>query len=373
MEDAPDSDPTAITIVEVPPEAPAPPSAAPPQTNVSVFDFLVNEETPNASKISLIPGTDKPQTYVPSALDPDIATKRDIITTTDPHYDTHGFSYGTSPLPSPPRHKKEKKDEPKFEFITPGTRDLRHQLEQSYAQQASQPSTEKKRKRHQPDDLDLTALHDSDAMMEDAAAAPPAPPLHSGLTGGLTRLLSHDRDSYSPSPDLDPQRGAKSSQSLAVVKSRDKHDGRERSRLKSTSSRRRRTSDESRPRKKKHRTHSEARTEDSVGSTSRHRRKHRSRRAIEYPTTIDEEAGEQVREGAREGGQGGQLIKYATRAEFFMSLVTKGEDSARGMSVHKVLKRYHRERAQEREEEEKELFKGLRIRRNERGEVVVFF
>ena len=67
------------------------------------------------------------------------------------------------------------------------------------------------------------------------------------------------------------------------------------------------------------------------------------------------------------------MVVYKTRAEFFMSLITKGEDSEKGMSVHKVLKRYHRERARGREEEEKELFKGLRVRRNERGEIVVFF
>ena len=355
-----------MSVVEVLPEAPVPPSATPAQSNVNVFDFLVNDETPNASKISLAPGTHKPLDYIPSVLSSDIAMKKEILHASDPHYDKHGFSYGNDPLPSPPRQKKEK-DRPRLETITPGTRDLRRELEKSYVQ-----SSEKKRKRH-PEDLDLTATrassHDSDALMEDA---PSAPSLHSGLTGGLTRLLS--RSSYSPTPDPpSPIKRSKStsasqlqSQSL-VVKDADRE--RSKSRLTASSSgRRRRSSDESRPRKKKHRTHSSSRTNDDDGGSrhSHHRRKHR--KAIEYPSTIAEEGEEQAK-----GGGGQQLVKFATRAEFFMSLITKGEDSNRGMSVHKVLKRYHRERGREREGEEKELFRGLRVRKNERGEVVVFF
>jgi cell growth-regulating nucleolar protein len=59
-----------------------------------------------------------------------------------------------------------------------------------------------------------------------------------------------------------------------------------------------------------------------------------------------------------------------------MSFVTKGPDSERGLSVNKALKRYHRERetrnGEEKEEDDKELFKSLRLRKNERGEIVIF-
>jgi cell growth-regulating nucleolar protein len=62
-----------------------------------------------------------------------------------------------------------------------------------------------------------------------------------------------------------------------------------------------------------------------------------------------------------------------------MSFITKGPDSERGMSVNKALKRFHRERQEYNErvpsktDEEKELWKDLRLRRNDRGEVVLFF
>ncbi|KAK2743730.1 hypothetical protein FQN55_007134 [Onygenales sp. PD_40] len=103
-----------------------------------------------------------------------------------------------------------------------------------------------------------------------------------------------------------------------------------------------------------------------------------------------------------------QELAQRERASVFLSLVTKGPDSERGCSVHKALKRYHRdypssvgseEREREKDkdkdrgrgrergrgrgrdrdrdrdrkgEEEKELWRALRLRRNERGEVVVF-
>ena len=55
--------------------------------------------------------------------------------------------------------------------------------------------------------------------------------------------------------------------------------------------------------------------------------------------------------------------------------MTKGPESESGCSVNKALKRYHRERGEkvgaEKQVEEKELWKSLRLRRNERGEVVV--
>ncbi|PGG97592.1 hypothetical protein AJ80_09669 [Polytolypa hystricis UAMH7299] len=95
------------------------------------------------------------------------------------------------------------------------------------------------------------------------------------------------------------------------------------------------------------------------------------------------------------------------KASGFLSLVTKGPDSERGISMHKALKRYHREfpalfsslmdrdnngsegkergrgrgRGKERggsvdkdrkSDEEKDLWRALRLKRNDRGEIVVF-
>lgn len=67
----------------------------------------------------------------------------------------------------------------------------------------------------------------------------------------------------------------------------------------------------------------------------------------------------------------------------FLSLVTKGPESSRGFSVNKILKRFHKDcwgeyedgssRAdrEQRQEAEKELWRTLRLKRNERGEIVV--
>lgn len=64
-----------------------------------------------------------------------------------------------------------------------------------------------------------------------------------------------------------------------------------------------------------------------------------------------------------------------------MSLL-RSKDSERGCSVHKALKRFHRhfedeveddrDREWRRAEDEKDLWRALRLRRNERGEIVVF-
>jgi cell growth-regulating nucleolar protein len=70
-----------------------------------------------------------------------------------------------------------------------------------------------------------------------------------------------------------------------------------------------------------------------------------------------------------------QLVSYMTRGDLFMSFINKGPDSERGCSINKILKRYHRERhvrGEEKEEEDKDLWKSLRLRRNDRGEIVLF-
>lgn len=70
------------------------------------------------------------------------------------------------------------------------------------------------------------------------------------------------------------------------------------------------------------------------------------------------------------------MVVYRTRAELFLSFVNKGPESEHGCSINKALKRYHRERGERglglgKPEEEKELWKCLRVRRNDRGEVVI--
>jgi cell growth-regulating nucleolar protein len=78
-------------------------------------------------------------------------------------------------------------------------------------------------------------------------------------------------------------------------------------------------------------------------------------------------------------------------AAHFLSLVTKGPESSRGFSINKVLKRFHKDFTDEfdgdrgrdqgrsradrerRADDEKDLWRTLRLKQNERGEIVLFF
>jgi len=81
-----------------------------------------------------------------------------------------------------------------------------------------------------------------------------------------------------------------------------------------------------------------------------------------------------------EGGDvNGQMILYKPPPELFLSLINKGPESEKGVSVNKALKRFHREllatsggEVHSKGQEEKELWRNLRMRRNAMGEVVLF-
>ena len=359
IEDAPDEDTgNAISIVNAPPPAPSPPSAVPPaQTQpINVFDFLVSADTPNASRTSLEVTKESSKIVEQSSSIVGAGTRAAGLGIDDEAYEKYGFTYGTEPVPVA-------QGRPKVEYFTPAPKsghihnpsvDSLYTLEDSERR-----STDKKRKRVHTEELELIAArrpnHETDHIMADA---PPAI-LHSGLTGGLGRLLTKSKfeprsefsngghDPPSPvkriikPPVQEKDRGRKAGSVLVKV-------------------RRRRSSDESRPRKQR-RSHHES---DKHSQHSHHDRP--KRKAIEYPTQSHADEPRQ------------QLVLFKTRAQLFSSFVTKGPDSEQGYSLHKALKRYHRERGEEglaldKADEEKELFKALRLKRNDRGEIVVFF
>ena len=364
VEDAPDPESGAIAIVDPPPPAPTPPPAVRPSLDpVNVFDFLVTEETPNASRVSL-GGSREQMTMVEharSVFEPGdqlakVTSETGDMNGFDDDFEENGFSYGAEPVrirhddvgqtyatPAPKRDKDGKK-------IKDKDREVKERK-----------STDKKRKRHQVEELDLSAARPSsderDEIMEDAP-----PELHSGLTGGLTRLLSNSE--FPPSPDYSGGDGFEASPLSPLKRTRTtRESGKARTRASTTLIRTRkvssstRTSDESRPRKhhRKHHHHHDVRVETPA----------RNLKAIAYHAP-DADHSQQ------------QLIVYRTRAEHFMSFVQKGPESEHGCSINKALKRYHRERGEQglglgKGEEEKELWKSLRLRKKERGEIVVFF
>ncbi|KAL8855878.1 MAG: hypothetical protein Q9178_007498 [Gyalolechia marmorata] len=403
VEDALDADTeNAITIVQAPPEAPTPPPAVSAKNiqPVNVFDFLVNEATPNASKVSL-GGSHAQMEMKPHApplfeANPQSSSDSGTDHEYDSAYERHGYTYGTDPVPSTAALKQ-------IEYQTPAPklRSLNNASRESHIYEldgAERKSTDKKRKRTPVEELDLTAARapsrsqSNDAMILDA----PTPLLtHSGLTGGLNRLLSTKSSigngNLPPSPEYSTSNSQQQNPSPPSPITRKKRvittfDG-ERVRKtqsgalvrvrKGTSSRR--ASDESNRPRKHHRLLT---TETGDGGHHRDRasssrpRERSVVKTIEYhpPTTSTSSShAHHHNENQSSAQQQHQMVVYRTRAELFLSFVNKGPESENGCSINKALKRYHRERGTglAKQDEEKELWKSLRVRRNERGEVVI--
>ena len=342
VEDAPEYESQAITIVQTLPRAPSPPapSAIMTTASIDVFSYLVTEETPNASRISI--QTPKEQMKMVKNAQ-SLFTTNNASSEDESEWDSEEMEYGADPVPTRT-----------YEYQTPAPKVSIPERKNS--------STDKKRKR-QVEELDLTqarrSSHELDEEMPDVDESG-KPILHSGLTGGLSRMLSTARFPPSPEysagsgPEPSPPSPAKRKRATiagtimgAIVEKRGRAANGQLVRIRKP----RRASDESRPRKH-HRPHKSAREDSNDGL-----------KAIEYhrnpspnPTAVN------------------QVVVYERRAEMFLSFVTKGPESEAGCSMNKALKRYHRERGErgmDKQEEEKELFKCLRLKRNDRGEIVV--
>ncbi|KAL8811322.1 MAG: hypothetical protein Q9200_001879, partial [Gallowayella weberi] len=354
VEDALDADSeNAVTIVEAPPEAPTPPpavSARNPQP-VNVFDFLVNENTPNASKVSL--GGTRAQMemkpHAPPLFEANNAPPSSNSGTDheyDSAYERHGYTYGTRPIPAKAGLKR-------LEYETPGPKYASQNLSrESHIYEldgAERKSTDKKRKRTPVEELDLTAARPpsrQDAMILDA----PTPLLHSGLTGGLNRLLSTNPTKLPPSPEYsnssqqpDPSPpSAVTRKKKRVVTTFDGEKVRKtesgalvRVRKAPTS---RRASDESTRPRKQHRLLSK---DDNNNNSEDTKRPSSDRAASRQPSKRTVKAIEYHPYRRHQQQEQQQIIIYRTRAELFLSFVNKGPESEHGCSINKALKRYH--------------------------------
>jgi cell growth-regulating nucleolar protein len=455
VEDVPDDD--RVAIVDAPPHAPSPPPPAKSLENggVNVFDFLVTDSTPNASRVNL-PEVDEsrmiedsnPPAYseVATPAEPDRRLRGHCKTEShDSAYAQNGYSYGSTPVepsferfdsyqrlpieqyldePSPPPDPKD--------YYTPAPKhEIRRPREPDTAPSSAIISkSDKKRKRANVEGLDMALVRaqvERDAVMEDAP-----PLLHSGLTGGLSRMLN--RPEFPPSPDYSGGDWVDASPLSPMKRSKQTHIERERGRDR-----------ESKPRKitharahgstihgngawvrhRRHRDDSRAergRRSDRLGEGRRRRRSSSSvsqdrgvrglldapkpMKAIEYHQTRSRSLSAEPSDGnamvlhnTSSNGKGALVTTSKTnghhgngeavsvsqaRVDLFMGFVTKGPESERGCSINKALKRFHRERADRwdhgaswggmsKMEEEKELWKSLRLKRNERGEIVLFF
>ncbi|KAI9788337.1 MAG: hypothetical protein M1835_002325 [Candelina submexicana] len=410
VEDAPDCEGGNVAIVDAPPHAPSPPPAAPPAQEqaalpaVNVFDFLVTEDTPNASRTTLAPEDsqlvtkeqmrmkenapgifESEESYRENGVDVRYDDydydydNRSFRTAHDNYSDLHayedqGYSYGADPVRTNYHHDRQA-------YLPPAPRRETEHIkikekvskESRREKESKEHKKDKKRKRHPVEELDLSGSRPSsklqaDLLMEDA----PPVLLHSGLTGGLNRLLS--KSDFPLSPDYSgadgggaspnsPLKRSKHASTAIKTKAKDKNHITTLVKTRKPSSSSQETETEHRPRKH-HRHHHHHRSHRSASPPH-----HKQLKAIEYPQPSSTTSAQ--------NGDNSALILYRSRAELFMSFINKGPDSEKGLSVNKALKRYHRERGEKgvglgKGEEEKELWKELRMKRNDRGEIVLF-
>ncbi|KAM0721846.1 hypothetical protein Q7P37_002771 [Cladosporium fusiforme] len=358
FEDAPEEGEHAhaVAVIDVPPRAPTPPPAAQAlPENVNVFDFLVQDATPKAAAPApprKLLERESSSMYVNHPNDSQYSQYSNGDGST---YLQRGYSYGDAPveptfqrydsqgslLPPPeayatPAPKKEKKDK--------------------------SDKSDKKRKRHHVDDLDLSAAKRpasrDDEPMTDAPVPPPSTGrvLHSGLTGGLSRLVT-DPDFYADRIDAGPTpiSPLKRTKRNDPTKDRDSKDDK---------------------RKSSYVSHTSSRTASGSGSTSKPSDEtsssRRSSRRHKQPSPSSSPEPRRARASSTQPSSTNQLaVQHHSRAEMFLSFVNKGPESERGVSINKALKRYHRERGlravEDKEDEDKELWKEVRLRKNERG------
>jgi cell growth-regulating nucleolar protein len=300
-----------------------------------------------------------------------------------PAYATHGFEYGARPISAAferydsipdlrSRANGTTNHHSNGDFVTPDPR-------RSHARKISTDSAGQKksgkRKRGQPEDLDLSKINGPDVVMTDV------PPVHhSGLTGGLHRLTTQQRNGLPPSPDDSPNSPIKrsrrddrkdkvgrrkSSDSDKADRKRTKH---QRSTREEANGASKTTSKPSatatKPTASKRRTllASGGARKRSVSPSNSPSRKKPALKAIEYPTT----------ETQQDDSMALVRITHAPTTKpvaSFLDCLAKGTDSDEGVSVWRALKRWRRDGGKE--SGEKELWKGIKIRMNDRGELII--
>lgn len=377
---APADPPSSQSQPEQMPEAPTPPSAVPgfvvnadnEHEPVNVFDFLVDSSTPNQSRFNL-PATAREPSAEPMNLIEDESRRseppsQDLVRVRFEQNFSELVEYGNGPVPTAA-----------YQTPAPKGERERRQKERSVDRElASSKKSDKKRKRLHVDTANAegqavshTRTLSGDQIMTDA---PPAS-LHTGLTGGLNRLMRPSV--FPPSPDYSGDAAGEPSPSSPIKKTK-------RERGKSSKSKKDKEK-EKRGRSGGFRSelagffgantkeHHNRERDGSEDRPRKHHRKHRRESSPRRPKMIE------YKTAAAEGGDAnGQMVLYKPLPELFLSLVNKGPESERGVSVNKALKRFHRElvasggESHSKNQEEKELWRNLRLRRNELGEVVLF-
>lgn len=361
VEEVRDESAAAVAIIDAPPEAPSPPAV------VNVFDFLVGDGA------TTVHGDD---------IDDEWESDQDGGDLHDTQmgeynvqaYAVNGFSYGSEPVATTFDRFQSFSSLPQTgEVVTPAARKSSHSRNISIDSTGQKKS--QKRKRAHLDDIDTSKTND--IVMTDVPAA-----LHSGLTGGINRLLS--RPEFPPSPDLSGDAVGESPLS-PLKRNRRREDSHNREHRREKKPRRKSNSDtEDKKAKISSRSKESAASKRDPGRWERRRPRRRSAsppiakpgattrsgkplKAIEYPS----------QNGSSQQSQA--LVKYENKMELermpsvgknidlFLGCLVKGSETEQGVSIHKALKRWKRDGGSG----EKDLWKGLKIRANDRGELIV--
>jgi cell growth-regulating nucleolar protein len=319
-------------IVEsyMPLEAHMPPPAVADDANLNVFDYML-DATPNASNVNF-----------PLQQNPVAAGGGRQLIRFEPEVDESGYMVDEGAMgqyitayetPAPKAHRKKTKD--------------------------TELKKDKKRKRLHIETSPGALEPRNDEVMTDAP-----PVLHSGLTGGLNRMMCPAQ--FPPSPDYSGGDAAENSPSSSIKKKKHSKSSKPSRSDSFGSNLKALISGPPKSKVSKKRKHS-SETKEKKSKTHRRSSSKKTPKLIEY----------QAKSGGKRDGESGAMVIYRPRSDLFLSLCSKGPESERGCSVNKALKRFHRERTSSgtslgKVPEEKELWRSLRMRRNERGEIVLF-
>ncbi|CAI6095692.1 unnamed protein product [Clonostachys chloroleuca] len=317
---------------ELLPEAPTPPAAIS-DDKVDVFEFLVASQTPNASNLEL---PQEPKVLVPTESTSLVRYEGkpdDLLDPTSFMDDDEGLpQYGDSSFETPAPSRSERK---KHKDGVKG---------------------DKKRKR----------LHVDIPSDQDMTDAPPVLH-HSGLTGGLKGMM---KAHLPPPPDYSGDDGSEPLPTSPLKKtkhSKNHKHGQVSNSLFGMLSAATKSSSKSSSSKTK----TKKRKTSSSSSKKHSSSKHSKEKSPKSPKLI----GYQPK--GEKGEDSNQMVVFRPRADLFFDFVDKGPESERGCSMNKALKRFHRERKaagtdMTKHMEEKELWRSIRLRRNEQGEIVLF-
>lgn len=355
------------------PHAPTPPSGA--DQHVNVFDFLVGNPTPKPSNSDL-----RAEALAAAASEdekPDEGTQLvrfqyDTVASIEKSQEAGDekrglVRYGAdSPVlasnlqtPAPRAEKKKSKDGDK---------------------------KDKKRKRLH---LDI-----NDSVMTDAP-----PILHSGLTGGLKGMM-RGPSVFPPSPEYSADAAETPASPLKKTRHSKNSSSGTGNRVSSIGNNLFSMLTASSKPKTKKRKHGSPGAKKSSKSKHKHDHEHKhehehqhhhshSHSHSHHKSSDGEKAKKMIeyRPGSKDSKDGdkskdkNQSVvvygKHPQPADILLGLVNKGPDSERGCSMNKALKRYHRELSSSGSStgklmDEKELWRSLRLRKNDRGEVVLF-